>query len=396
MTNRLISGDEDPTPDPLEFSHVDGSVSRRRLLAGALSAGGAVVLSGASASLLAACGGSSSDASAELTAEQVKNAKGTVHVIGWQSYDQPAEHAGAVKAKWTYATSAPEMVTKVRPPGSFDIVVSSAFQMGEYLALNRVAPIDTNLLVNYKSIAPVFRDNETWKGPDGKIYGVPLLDSAILTAYLAHKVPRPTSADDLLRPEYKKGIGLVDDSTQTIPHIARILGKQGDPARITEAEFDGVKKYLDKLRPQVRTIYGSGEEPSLLQRGDLNLALTAYTFIFPTKIPDLATTMLGSLGWVDSLSILKDADQAAAHNWIDKAISLPVQRQLAGKGPYQPARLDANDAMPPVMQTAPFSPFEDMIKNSPMITRVPVKAESGVVGLEDWASAWNDYKANFG
>jgi spermidine/putrescine-binding protein len=105
--------------------------------------------------------------------------------------------------------------------------------------------------------------------------------------------------------------------------------------------------------------------------------------------------MLGSLGWVDSLSIMKDADQAAAHNWIDRAISLPVQRQLAGKGPYQPARLDANDAMPPVMQAAPFSPFEDMIKNSPMITRVPVKSEQGVVGLEDWASAWNDYKANF-
>jgi spermidine/putrescine transport system substrate-binding protein len=391
MTRALIADDDAPPFDPI--ASPDGRLSRRRLLATALSAGGTLALSGASASLLSACGGTGNSAAQTVTPAQVRNARGTVRVLGWQFYDQPAQHAGAVKAKWSYITSGAEIATKIRPRGSYDVFTSTAFQMGQFLSMDRLVPIDTSLLKEYDHVAPILRDNPTWRGPDGKIYGVPLVYSAVYTPYLSTKVPEPKTAADLLRPEFRDRIGLVDDATQTIPQIARVLGKQGDPARLTEAEFAAVKDYLDRLRPQVRTIYSSGEEPSLLERGDISLALTSYGFALTSGIPDLKATFLGSLGFADGLSILDGADVAAAHSWIDRAISLQVQRQLAARGPFQPVRLDANSSLPPVLQKPGFS---KLIEVSPLMTRPPLRAQSGVASLEDWASAWSDYKASFG
>jgi spermidine/putrescine-binding protein len=381
-----------PPPDLTSSDVLEQPISRRRLFSGALSVGGAVALSGASASILAACGNSGSTTAQNLAPEDVRNATGTIRVLGWQAYDQPAQDAGSVKAKWSYITSGPEIVTKIRPAGSYDVFTSSAFQMGEFLALNRLVPIDTSLLTNYDSLVPILRDNPTWKGPDGKVYGLPIEYSAIYMPYLASKVPAPTSSQDLLKSEYQGAIGLNDDPTQTIPQIARILGKQGDPARLTDAEFAGVKKYLSTLKPQVRTLYATGEELGLLNRGDINLALTSYANIFSANIPDLRTTFFGSFGFADGLSILAGADQAAATSWIDQALSLKAQQELAKNVPIQPAVLKASSSLPPVLQKPPFA---KLIKVSPLMTRPPLKPEAGVASLGDWTSAWNDYKASF-
>jgi spermidine/putrescine-binding protein len=389
MTRALIPDGDAPDSVGSPYARL----SRRRLLATALSAGGTLAVSGASASLLSACGAGTNHAAQSVSSTEVRNARGTVRVLGWQSYDQPAEHVGGVEAKWSYITSGAEIATKIRPRGSYDVFTSSAFQMGQFLATDRLVPIDTSVLKEYHHVAPILRDNPAWRGPDGKIYGVPLVYSAIYTAYLPAKVPEPRAAADLMRSEFRNAIGLVDDATQTIPQVARILGKQGDPARLTEAEFAAVKDYLDKLRPQVRTIYSSGEEPSLLERGDISLALTSYGFSLTAGIPGIKGTFFGSFGFADGLSILDGADVAAAHSWIDRAISLEVQRQLAAKGPYQPVRLDANGSLPPVLRKPGFS---ELVKVSPLMTRPPLRTQSGVVSLEDWASAWNDYKASFG
>lgn len=389
MTRALNADGEAPNPAVSS----DGRLSRRRLLSTALSTGGALAVSGASASLLSACGAGSKQSAQSVTPAQVRDAHGTVRVLGWQPYDMPASHGGAVKGKWSYITSAAEIATKIRPRGTYDIFTSSAFQMEEFLATKRLAPIDTSVLTQYESVLPAFRDNPTWRGPDGKIYGIPYAYSPIYTVYLSAKVPEPRVAGDLMRPQYRNTIGLVDDSTGTIPHVARILGKQGDPARLTDEELTGVKDYLDKLRPQVRTIYASGEEPSLLERGDISLALTSYPFALVAGISGLGATLsFGSFAFVDGMSILDGVDVAAAHNWLDRSIGLTVQRQLADKSGYPPVRTDASSSLPPVLRKPPL---EEMIKLSPVMTRPPLRPEPGFVTLEDWDHAWNDYKASF-
>lgn len=367
-------------------------MSRRHLLGGALSAGGAIALSGTTASLLAACGASTSTAGERLTAQDVRDASGTIRMLGFQTYEQPAQNAGQVKAKWTYISSGPEIVTKIRPANSYDVFIAPAFQMGQFFAVDRMVPIDTSVLQAYESIAPVFRDNPTWKGSDGEIYGVPFVYATVYMPYIAAKVPEPKSADDLLRPEFRNAIGFVDDATQSIPKVARVLGKEGDPARITDQEFEEVIAYLEKLRPQVRTLYTSGDEVSLLDRGDISLAMTSYAFALTAGVPNLKASLFASFGFCDGLGILAGADQAAATSWINQALSREAERQLAAAGPLQPVRSDASGALPRFMREMPV---DELLRVSPMMTRPPLKSGEGVASLDDWVTAWNDYKASF-
>ena len=91
----------------------------------------------------------------------------------WQFYEnEDVQDAGSVDSKWSYIATDNDIITSARA-GDADLLTSSGPQMATLLALDTLAPIDTDLLSNYESITPALRDDPIWKNSEGQVVAVP-------------------------------------------------------------------------------------------------------------------------------------------------------------------------------------------------------------------------------
>lgn len=372
-------------------------VTRRDLLRGGTAAGGAVLLGGSLGPLLAACASSSTSPSpAVLTASQIAGARGTIHVLGWQFYESDkTQNTSRVKASWSYITSSDQIATKIKPAHSFDVFTSSASLMDEFYAVKRIAPLDISLLPNYHLIVPAVRESSVWKGPDGKVYAVPLAGSAGLTAWDSAHVPEPRTMQDLLKPVYRGILGVLDDPN-TLWQFARGLGLSpaSHPERLTHQQLDQVMAYLGKLKPQIKTLYGFGEEVNLFSRGDIRVAFQSFGSLVTSASKNGAKVKgnyLGSVMFVDALSVTPDANMAASYQWINQAISVAGQQGMAQASLANPVVDAANNALPPSLRIS----FAKLAVLSPILGPFPVTSSGDQVSGQDLATAWSNFKGSF-
>lgn len=374
------------------------STTRRELIRRSAGIGGVVLAGGALTELLAACGSSSKTSSAGLTPQDVKQATGTIKVLGYQFYqDDKFQNGGKVQAKWGYVSQDAELPAKAKPANSYDVVDAAGDTVTQFFEINRLQPIDTSLLTNYKSIAPAVRHYPLWKGKDGKIYAVPVAMAVDETGWDAASVPEPKRIQDLLKPEYKGVVGVID-SFIVLPATGLALGVSPDrtaPQKLTSANLKEIVSFLDKLKPQIRTLYAFGDEVNLFSRGDIKVAyLTVGSLIQQASKNGVQVkgNFVGSLTFADSWAITTDAAVAASLQWIDRFISIPGQKSMAkvsGSTPVVPAAVQ-----PSVLQPELRIPFPQLIRNAPILGSPSTKAEGKYVGLEDLINTWNEFKAS--
>lgn len=388
----------DSTRYPGEVTALDSDgYSRRSFLQKNLMIGGVVVASGGLGSLLSACGGSSSSSGsssgASITAESLKDAKGTIKGYGWGSEFVPKQNDGPVKAKWTeIGGDAAQIPIKIKPSGSFDIFTSNAGQMNQYFAIERLAPIDTSLLTNYGSVDKTLREDPAWRGEDGKIYAVPLILGPALMGWNQKEVAEPKNVKDLLKPEYGGAIGLYDDY-QMINTVAQGLGLP-QPPNLTHDHLDQIKEFLEELRPQVKTFYPFGGEAQLFGRGDIAVAYNTFASLIvgeKESNADLKTNWVSSVTYADALSILTGENETEALAWIDQALALPAMEELAEIGQAPTSVQAANGELSP--EVAP--PLSELAKEAPFVGPYPVESEGDKVTVQEATSTWSEYKASF-
>jgi putative spermidine/putrescine transport system substrate-binding protein len=381
----------------------EAGATRREFLRRNVAIGGTALLGGSLATVLDACGSSSSSSSTSssaahsgLTLAQVQQASGTIKVYGWQFYEVPkAQDNGPVKSKWTPIASSTEIPTKIKPPGTFDVFISNSNQMGSFFPLHRMVPINTSLLPNYDAIVAVLRNDPAWKGPGG-IYAVPFAVTPGVTGYDSSKVAPPQTMNDLLNPDLKGQVGVYDDPS-VLFQFARGLGI-GDPLHpqnITPDQLPQVTDYLNKLRPQVKTLYPFGGEAQLFNRGDIKVAFQTFGSLLTSSSKNGAkvkASFLGSVSFVDALSILNDANMAASYNWINNAISKQAQVTMAANALTNPVVGQASGLPAPLN-----APLAVILKHAPVLGPAPPVAPSGFqyVSLEDLNNAWTNFKSNF-
>jgi putative spermidine/putrescine transport system substrate-binding protein len=353
---------------------------------------------------VAACG--SSDSSSEtsastLTANQVKNAGGTIDVAGWQFYeDAKAQDAGAVKADWTYIATDNDIITNARS-GKVDVLNSSGPQMPPLLALGALAPIDTSLLSNYSSITPGLRDDPLWQNDKGEVVAVPLGVAPIFTAWDSSKVPEPKTVNDLLDPVYKDSIAMFD-APEEIGKIATAQGVK-DTTKMTHEEMDKALAFLDKMRPNIKTIFQIGEDAQLFNRGDISVSFSSFGTGLGKIVqenPDIKFNFTGQTSFVDAWSILGDPNNAAALNWINQTISLEGQKAIVGVSgdyPVVPGAVSALKAFgDPVSEKLSTMSLDEILKQAPPSQGFAAEANGkDIVTLDEVTRAWDEFKASF-
>ncbi|MBS1862565.1 MAG: extracellular solute-binding protein [Actinobacteria bacterium] len=358
--------------------------------------GGAVVSAGTLAALLDACGGSSSSSTSggpTISQAEFKAASGTINVLGWQFYQAEAQNEGPVKAKWAYINSSAEIPTKTKPEGSFQVFTSNNGQMNQFFAEGRMVPLQTELLTNYHLVDAGLRDDPIWKGEDGKVYAVPLAVTAEVTAWDGSKVPEPKSLTDLLKPEYTGQVALLDDY-QTINQLAQGLGLPLPP-KLTKNDLGQVTEFMNELKPQVKTFFPFGGEVQLFSRGDIGVAFqSAGSLVLAAQENNksVRSNFVGSVSFVDALSLLSGGDEAAGLRWINQAFSVKAQEGLAEASFSNPTVDAARHVLPPPLNSMSVA---ELIEKAPAAGSFPVGAEGDAATLEDATKAWDEYKASF-
>ena len=205
-----------------------------------------------------------------------------------------------------------DTITKTTNPGDFDLMTIFQGQLNALVKLNRIQPIDTSLLAHFDDLFPFFRQDEAFRR-NGHVYAVPIAWGPILVCYDEEKTDKPESYEDLMRPELKGKIAMVDDAYAGISTFARWAGYQ-EANRLTPRQLDECIRLAARLKPQLLAIAPSyGENPCHVQaRRDRGLHRRHHEHrgARPRRRPDKVSATVpreGGISYVDCWEVVTGA-----------------------------------------------------------------------------------------
>lgn len=324
----------------------------------------------------------------------VNAATGPVNILGSQPYETREAWPKDLNVTWAYNTTNEEILTKTAQTGAFDALIIYQGEIDQLRKLDRIEPIDVDLLSNWKLVAPMFRDADVIRR-DGKIYAVPFHWGYGYLEYNADKTSAPQSYQDLLSPKLTRKIGLPDDPYAVITTFAIFAGAK-HPNNLTREEFNETVKLLKSFRPQVLTIHNYGDEVALFARGDIWVGFPEYSNSLAKSreagAPNMQITQLAAWSYIDCFMVLKDAvHKEAAYKFINAALEAGSQRLSSRHSLAFPVNDDAIDAISPDLRYASSS---QALAKAPMMPGVTVDANGPDVPFQEWVQAWIEFKAS--
>ncbi len=252
----------------------------------------------------------------------------TIRVLNWQGYGTDEDWSVEAFEKKTghevvhdYFNSEQEMLTKLRTnPGTYDVVLINSAYTPQAAEEGLIEPIDTSTMANVEDLAPDLR-NSPYLVIDGKTYGVAWVWG--VTSYAINTndfETEPTSIEELWSPKHEGKVGWRDDAVEAVQIAAIATGQKiNDPS-----DFDAIREKLRALKPQIRTFWTSENEwNQYMSSGEFELSTywsgsasrSKNNFGLPVQF---VIPKEGAIGWLDGLSIAKDAPhKEAAKQFID-------------------------------------------------------------------------------
>ncbi|TIU04035.1 MAG: extracellular solute-binding protein, partial [Mesorhizobium sp.] len=167
-------------------------------------------------------------------------------------------------------------------PPPFDAAEYNQGYADLYIDVLKIAnPLDKAKLPNYNkdNLFDVFYDKPTWYR-NGQLYGVPYAWGLNALVYNPALMEKPTSYEDLLKPEMKGKIAFVDDTLATWPIAARMAGLGDKFPNVSRDEMKAIFDNLTKYRDQSRIISLTyGDLVSLFVSGEVAALFCGWTGI---------------------------------------------------------------------------------------------------------------------
>jgi putrescine transport system substrate-binding protein len=256
----------------------------------------------------------------------------------------------------------------------YDLVVPTTSFLGRQIQAGIYQEIDKSKLKNYKNLDPQILEAVAPFDPGNK-YAVPYFWGTVGIGYNVDKVKErlgdnaPVDSLDLLfKPEYADklkdcGIAMLDAPSDMSQMALKYLGK--DPHSNSEEDYAAVEKLFAGIRPDIKYFHSS-QYINDLANGELCAVIgwSGDVFIAQARADEAKNNVHldyripkeGSLLWVDSLAIPKDAQN------VDNAlkfIDYLNEPQVAANGVNYVSYASPNLAALPMV--------EDDIKNNPSI-----------------------------
>ena len=337
----------------------------------------AAVLLGVSALALSACS-SSSDSTSSGTAgvkppkmsaaSEVGAGEGKVNLVIWAGYAEdgssdasvdwvhPFEKQTGCQVNAKVAGTSDEMVQLMRT-GEYDGVSASGDATLRLIYGGDVAPVNTDLVDNYKTISDFLKD-KPWNSVEGQMYGVPHGWGAnVLTWNKAEVKTAPTSWGSVFEADSPyKGKITAYDSPIYIADAALYLAKTQpdlgikDPYSLTEKQLDAAVDLLKQQNGNVGEYWSDYTKAVQSFESGSSVIGTSWqviaNLINSDKKVQVGTTVPeeGATGWSDTWMLAaKAAHPNCMYEWMDWITSPKVNAQVAewfGEAPAQTLSCD--------------------------------------------------------
>jgi putative spermidine/putrescine transport system substrate-binding protein len=336
---------------------------------------GLTLVAVAALAVVAGCGSSSSGSGASsgpsgraappsvATQKSVGAGEGEVDLVSWAGYVMDGSKSGdpdwvtpftkatGCKVNNKVAGSSDEMVTLMKS-GQYDGVSASGDATLRLIYGGTVAPVNTDLVPNYATVAPFLKDRP-WNSVNKQMYGIPHGWGANVLMWNTGVVkPAPDSWGVVFDPNSPyKGKVTAYDSPIYIADAALYLKATKPDLKITNPyELDGAQftAAVDLLKGQ-RAIVGeywsdATKNISAYEAQSIVLGTTwqynANVISSDKKVHvQTAVPKEGSTGWSDTWMIAKNAKHPnCMYKWFDWIVSPKVNAQVAeyfGEAPAQ-------------------------------------------------------------
>jgi putative spermidine/putrescine transport system substrate-binding protein len=316
---------------------------------------------------IAGCGGGSSDStsggSSEEALQKIGKGEGQLNLISWAGYVEPEwtkpfEQKTGCKVSDKEAGTSDEMVELMKT-GQYDGVSASGNATARLVAAGLVAPVNTDLVPNYKTVFSDLKD-QPYNTFEGVNYGIPHGRGANLLMWNGNDVkPAPDSWDIMFDPKmaakYKGKISVYDESSY-IADAAMYLKfhepKLGieNPYELNEEQFDAAIELLKEQKANVGEYWSeAAKQISAFAGEDVTVGTTwqyQYFALKGEKVPVEASPASqgflpkeGATGWSDTWMIAKDAKHPnCMYEWMNWIISPKANAEVAeyfGEAPAQ-------------------------------------------------------------
>jgi spermidine/putrescine-binding protein len=336
-------------------------------------------------------------------------ASGDLQIMAWEGFDLNQELAdwlkqNGVTVEFSAMGSQDDVTNKfsVPNPPPFDAAEYNQGYSDLYLEVLKITkPLDTAKLPNYNkdNLFDVFYDKPTWYR-NGQLYGVPYAWGLNSLVYNPAMMAKPTSYEDLLKPELKGKIAIVDDTLATWPIAARLAGLGDKFPNVTKDEMKAIYDNFKRFRDQTRTISLTyGDVVSLFASGEIAALFCGWTGIpVETAKQNVKTEYVipkeGAATWCDAWFMPPSVDNPdTAYEFMNLAISPEIQAKVAARNSSGVVSSKAVDMLPAETKALfDYSDVPGIFKSSPLLGIPPLESTEFAT-YADWVAAWNEFKA---
>jgi putative spermidine/putrescine transport system substrate-binding protein len=403
----------------------------------------AAIVGGLAATVLviAGCGGGGGGGSDNGTAQKSIGAgEGQLNIICWAGYCEdgsttkgvdwvtPFEQQTGCQVNVKIGDTSDGMVDLMRT-GQYDGVSASGNATAKLVDGGDVAPVNTDLVPNYKTIFPDLK-NQPYNTFDGVNYGIPHGRGANLLMWRTDKVhPSPTSWSVILDPnqakKYSGHISVYDDPIYIADAAVYLKAHQPnlgitDPYELNDDQFNAAVNLLKQQHPYVGDYWSDfTKQINLFTSGDDQVGSTwqyQYFTLLASKVPVAVPPAAGFLptegatGWSDTWMIAKNAAHPnCMYKWMNYVTSAPVQAQIMQWFGEAPANSKACDpatvtaagkklGLPPDPQFCDeYHAADPSFWKRVYFWKVPVadcgdNRGSTCKNYNDWSAAWTQIK----
>jgi putative spermidine/putrescine transport system substrate-binding protein len=404
----------------------------------------AAIVAGLAATMLviAGCGGGGGDNNDNGEAlKSVGAGEGQLNLICWAGYCEdgtvtkgvdwvtPFEQQTGCQTNVKVGDTSDQMVDLMRS-GQYDGVSASGNATARLVEGGDVAPVNVDLVPNYKTIFPDLKD-QPYNTFDGVHYGIPHGRGADLLMWRTDDVqPDPTSWSVILDPnqakKYSGHISVYDDPIYIADAAVYLKAHQpdlgiDDPYELNDDQFNAGVDLLKQQHPYVGDYWSSYlKQINLFTSGDDQVGTTWQYQYFtlladkqPVKAPGPDTGFVpteGATGWSDTWMVAKDAAHPnCMYKWMNYVTSAPVQAQIMqwfGEAPAQSQACPASvvtaadqtlDLPPDPKFCEEYHAGDPDFWNRVYFWKTPLADCGDDRGTEckdynDWVSAWTEIK----
>jgi len=371
------------------------------------------------------CGGggssSTSGGSSSEALQKVGKGEGQLNLISWAGYVEPEwtkpfEQKTGCKVSDKEAGTSDEMVELMKT-GQYDGVSASGNATARLVAADLVAPVNTDLVPNYKTVFSDLKD-QPYNTFEGVNYGIPHGRGANLLMWNGNDVkPAPNSWDVMFDPKmaakYKGKISVYDESSY-IADAAMYLKfhepKLGieNPYELNEEQFNAAIELLKEQKANVGEYWSeAAKQISAFAGEDVTVGTTWQYQYFALKgegVPVEASPASqgflpkeGATGWSDTWMIAKNAKHPnCMYEWMNWIISPKANAEVAeyfGEAPAQ--ELACKETKNPNF-CSEYHAEEPSFWKRVYYWETPLadcgNGEEDCMDYNDWVKAWTEIK----